>query len=60
MGLPYRRLSAFCADHGIEYYYPIDEFRAAAAKETIYFQEDSHPNMRGNVLAAEWLRGVLR
>jgi hypothetical protein len=60
MMLPYRRLSAFCAEHGIEYHYPIDEFRAAAAHETIYFQKDSHPNVRGNALAAEYLRGLFR
>jgi hypothetical protein len=43
----------------IEFDYPIDQFRAAAAHETIYFEKDSHPNVRGNALAAEYLRGVL-
>jgi hypothetical protein len=57
---PYRRLSAFCADHGIEYYYPLEEFRAAAVRETLYFDKDSHPNVRGNALAAAFLRGILR
>jgi hypothetical protein len=60
MAYPYRRLSAYCAAHGIEFRYPVDQFRAAAAHETIYFEKDSHPNVRGNALAAEYLRGVLR
>jgi hypothetical protein len=57
---PYQRLSAFCAEHGIEYHYPIDEFRTAAAHGTIYFKKDSHPNVRGNLLAAAYLRRILR
>lgn len=59
MGYPYRRLSAYCAAHGIDFVYPVDQFRAAAAHETIYFMQDSHPNMRGNVLAAGYLRGIV-
>jgi hypothetical protein len=57
---PYQRLSAFCAERGIEYHYPIDEFRTAAAHGTIYFKKDSHPNVRGNLLAAAYLRRILR
>lgn len=60
MKYPYRRLATLCAARGIEYYYPIDEFRSAAARETIYFQKDSHPNVRGNAIAADYLLGVLR
>jgi hypothetical protein len=59
MAYPYGRLSAFCAAHRIEYYYPLDEFRTAAAHETLYFRTDSHPNVRGNAIAAEYLHGVL-
>ena len=59
MGYPYRRLSAFCAAHQIEYYYPLDAFRAAAAHETLYFQKDSHPNIRGNQITASYLHDVL-
>jgi hypothetical protein len=57
---PYRRLAGFCARSGIEFYYPIDEFRTAAAKERIYFEGDSHPNVRGNILAAQCLRDILQ
>ncbi|HEX6789927.1 MAG TPA: GDSL-type esterase/lipase family protein [Candidatus Krumholzibacteria bacterium] len=59
MAYPYLRLSDYCAGHGIEFYYPIDEFRAAAARERLYFDKDSHPNVRGNALAAEFLLSVL-
>jgi hypothetical protein len=59
MGYPYRRLRAFCATHGIEYYYPLEDFRATAAHETLYFQKDSHPNVRGNALTADYLHDVL-
>src|SRR5262249_39682981 len=59
MAYPYRRLRAFCATHHVEYYYPLDEFKHAAAHETLYFQKDSHPNVRGNQIAAGYLRDVL-
>lgn len=60
MAYPYRRLSTYCAARGIEFLYPVDRFRAASAHETLYFQKDSHPNVRGNALAADYLRGVLQ
>jgi hypothetical protein len=60
MAYPYRRLSAYCAAHGIEFQYPIEQFRAAGAKEELYFKSDSHPNVRGNQLAAQVLQGILR
>ena len=59
MGYPYHRLTAYCATHGIEFHYPADRFRTVAAKGTLYFKKDSHPNLRGNALAAEILRGIL-
>jgi hypothetical protein len=57
--LPYRRLSEFCALQGIEFRYPIDEFRAAAAHQPLYFDHDAHPNVPANSLAAELLRDVV-
>jgi GDSL-like Lipase/Acylhydrolase family len=59
MAYPYHRLHAFCTARHIEYYYPVDEFRRAAAHETLYFQKDSHPNIRGNQITADYLRDVL-
>ncbi|HET6350484.1 MAG TPA: SGNH/GDSL hydrolase family protein [Candidatus Krumholzibacteria bacterium] len=59
MGYPYRRLSAYCAAHGIEFHYPIDQFRAAAAHDQLYFKVDSHPNVRGNQVAADCMREIL-
>ena len=59
MAYPYRRLHEFCAAHHIEYYYPVDEFRRVAAHETLYFEKDSHPNIRGNQITADYLRDVL-
>lgn len=55
MELPYRRLSACCAANGIPFYFPLEEFRAAARSEPLYFDVDGHPNSRGNALAAEYL-----
>ncbi len=54
--LPYRRLSSFCAARGIEFVYPIDQFRTAAQHDTLYFDHDAHPNAAANKLAAELLR----
>jgi len=59
MMLPYRRLSAFCEARGIEFQYPLDSFRAAAAEQPLFFQHDSHPNMAGNAVAARYLRRVI-
>jgi hypothetical protein len=53
---PYRRLEEFCAARGIQYLYPIQEFRAAAKKEILFFDHDAHPNAAANQLAAEVLR----
>ena len=58
MTLPYRRLAAFCAAHDIEFHYPIDEFRAEARNQTLYFRQDSHPNVRANQIAAHWLESL--
>lgn len=59
MMYPYRRLTAYCAAHSIEFHYPFDRFRTASARGTLYFHTDSHPNLRGNVLAADCLRSIL-
>ncbi len=59
MRYPYHRLTTYCATHGIEFHYPADRFRTVAAKGTLYFKKDSHPNVRGNALAADILRGIL-
>jgi len=57
--LPYRRLEAFCAVRGIRYDYPIDQFRATAQHDTLYFDHDAHPNATANALAADLLRDVV-
>jgi hypothetical protein len=59
MAYPYRRLAAWCDARGIEFRHPEAQFRAAAAHDTLYFRQDSHPNVRGNALAAEYLHGIL-
>ncbi len=56
---PYRRLSAFCAERGIEYHYPIAAFQAAARREPLFFDHDAHPNAAANALAADLLRDVV-
>jgi hypothetical protein len=57
--LPYRRLATFCADHGIVFLYPREEFVAAAGAGPLYFDRDSHPNARGNAVTAAWLERTL-
>ena len=57
--LPYRRLSELCALQEIEFHYPIDEFRAAARNQMLYFDHDAHPNVAANALAAELLQDVV-
>ena len=57
--LPYRRLAAFCADNGIEFHYPREEFVASASAGPLYFERDSHPNARGNAITAAWLARTL-
>lgn len=57
--LPYRRLASFCADNGIEFHYPRGEFLAAASVGPLYFERDSHPNVRGNAIVAAWLARTL-
>jgi hypothetical protein len=57
--LPYRRLTSFCAGHGIEFLYPREEFVAAAGAGPLYFDRDSHPNERGNAVTAAWLERTL-
>jgi len=52
-------LAAFCAEHGLEYYFPIAMFREEARKRPLYFDIDSHPNEYGNALAARTLLDVL-
>ena len=57
---PYRRLAAFCQSRGLEFIYPIDEFRNASKRRSLYFQKDSHPNLYGNAVAAQALLETLR
>ena len=57
--MPYRRLASFCADHGIEFRYPREEFVASASAGPLYFERDSHPNARGNAITAAWLARAL-
>jgi hypothetical protein len=59
-GLPYRRLAAFCASRDMAFFYPIDEFRAAARTAPLYFEGDSHPNPRANALAAGLLSPLIQ
>jgi hypothetical protein len=57
--LPYRKLDILCAQLGVAYHYPIDTFRAEAAKDTLFFDHDAHPNAQANALVASLLRDVL-
>ena len=52
---PYRRLSAFCSNHSVEYFYPRDEFKNAFLIRNLYFERDGHPNEYGHALAARVL-----
>jgi hypothetical protein len=57
--LPYRRLAEFCAARGIAFHYPIEQFRAAAQTQPLFFEHDAHPNRAANALAAEVLRDAV-
>jgi hypothetical protein len=59
-GKPYRRLAAACADRGILFLYPLDEFREASRSRRLYFEHDSHPNHFGHAAAAAVLLPLLR
>jgi hypothetical protein len=59
VSFPYRRLESFCAARGIEYHYPIQEFRAAAHNELLFFDHDAHPNAAANALTADLLRDAV-
>jgi lysophospholipase L1-like esterase len=52
---PYRRLSAFCSNHSVEYLYPLHEFEGAFRLRDLYFDKDGHPNEYGHALAARML-----
>jgi hypothetical protein len=56
---PYRRLASFCERRGIEFIYPLDDFKRASKKRSLYFTKDSHPNRYGNALAAQVLLETL-
>jgi hypothetical protein len=56
---PYRRLAAICRKNGIEYVYPLGEFREAAERRPLYFKTDGHPNNYGHAVAARALLKVL-
>jgi hypothetical protein len=49
---PYRRLSEYCESRGIEFLYPLDEFRAAAQRRNLYLMLDGHPSRYGHFAAA--------
>lgn len=52
---PYERLAGFCRVSGIEFVYPLDQFREGAESRDLYFRLDGHPNRYGHVLAARVL-----
>jgi hypothetical protein len=56
---PHRHLAAFCAARGIELNYPLEQFRAAAQKQPLYFDHDAHPNVAANMLVAGLLQDVV-
>ncbi len=56
---PYRRLEPLCAELGVAYYYPIDTFRATAARDMLYFDHDAHPNAAANSLVASLLHDAI-
>jgi len=56
---PFARLESFCAARGIEYVYPIDEFRAESKRHKLIFENDGHPNRLGHALAAKVLLDYL-
>ncbi len=59
MALPYHKLEPLCAELGVAYYYPIDAFRNAAARETLFFDHDAHPNKTANALVASLMRDAI-
>lgn len=57
---PFDRLASFCDENRIDFLYPIDEFRAASKKRSLYFEADGHPNEFGHALAARTLLDFVR
>ncbi|MFQ5459100.1 MAG: SGNH/GDSL hydrolase family protein [Myxococcota bacterium] len=57
---PYARLEAFCRRSGIEFVYPLEDFREGLARRYLYFDRDNHPNRFGHALAARVLARELQ
>ncbi|MDH3196766.1 MAG: SGNH/GDSL hydrolase family protein [Candidatus Krumholzibacteria bacterium] len=57
---PFVRLGRFCGGGGIDYVYPLAEFRDAARRRKLYLERDGHPNAYGHALAARVLLDHLR
>jgi hypothetical protein len=57
---PYQRLSAYCANNSMEFYYPLEEFKDAFQHRDLYFERDGHPNKYGHALAARIILRRLR
>jgi len=57
---PFVRLQDFCAESGIDYVYPLAQFRDAAGHRKLYLERDGHPNAYGHALAARALLEHLR
>ena len=59
-GKPYARLAEFCRRQGLDFVYPLEEFRAASRRQRLFFDLDPHPNRHGHAVAARVLLRVLR
>lgn len=57
---PYERLGSFCEANGIEFMYPLEEFREGAKHRDLYFRLDGHPNRYGHIMAARVLLDRLK
>jgi hypothetical protein len=57
---PFARLERVCGGYGIDYVYPLAEFRDAARRRKLFLERDGHPNAYGHALAARVLLDHLR
>jgi hypothetical protein len=53
-------LAAFCEDSSIEFLYPLEAYKSAARRRTLYFERDGHPNAYGHALAARIILQTLK
>lgn len=60
LDLPYRKLRQICQRNGIDFIYPLEEFRGGATRRNLYFRLDGHPNRYGHMMAARVLLDHLR